>query len=173
MEVNFCRRCGTHAQHISDNHYTCEQKHALFADASPGAGVLLVNDKNEVLLGTRSIEPGKGKLTYPGGFSAGDETLEQTAIRELKEETGVTPEHFASPLSYVGSSIIDYTYDGETRKVLGVGFWARIADLSVIKAGDDMQDVAFYALDDFDYTLLAFDQERPVLEALAVILKTA
>jgi len=42
-----------------------------------------------VLLLRRTIEPGLGKWTFPGGFSELGETPAETAVREAMEEVGV------------------------------------------------------------------------------------
>lgn len=47
-------------------------------------------EKTELLLIKRKNEPFKGKWAIPGGFVEENETCETAAIRELKEETGVT-----------------------------------------------------------------------------------
>jgi len=54
-----------------------------------GATTLVFNDKNELLLNLRSDTNTWG---IPGGSMELYETIEETAIRELKEETGICAE---------------------------------------------------------------------------------
>ncbi|MBP7832815.1 MAG: NUDIX hydrolase [Candidatus Levybacteria bacterium] len=52
-------------------------------------GSIVVNDKNEVLLIKRAPQLINGNLyALPGGFLDRNETTQQGALRELKEETG-------------------------------------------------------------------------------------
>ncbi len=60
-----------------------------------GVGAVIIKD-GKILLEKRKNEPGKGKWSIPGGLVELGETIEQTAIREVKEETGLEvekPEH--------------------------------------------------------------------------------
>lgn len=56
-----------------------------FANA---AVVIVLNDKNELVLVRRQYNPFKGYWSLPGGLSDAGEKIEDTAIREVKEETG-------------------------------------------------------------------------------------
>jgi len=52
--------------------------------------IFTIKDKDlKVLLVKRGIEPFKGKWAIPGGFVHLNESLEEAAERELKEETNV------------------------------------------------------------------------------------
>lgn len=55
-----------------------------------GATTLVFNDKNELLLNLRTDTNTWG---IPGGSMELYETIEQTAIRELKEEAGITADN--------------------------------------------------------------------------------
>ena len=58
-------------------------------------GAVIIH-KRRILLEKRKNEPGRGKWSIPGGLVELGEKCEQTAIREVKEETGLTvdrPEH--------------------------------------------------------------------------------
>jgi len=55
-----------------------------------GVGVVILNQKDEVLLICRGTEPNRGLWTIPGGRQEPGETVIETAHREIGEETGVT-----------------------------------------------------------------------------------
>lgn len=61
-----------------------ENIHAL-----AGIGVMVSNEKGEVLLGLRHSSHGAGEWSFPGGKVDLGETIEQTAKREAKEETNL------------------------------------------------------------------------------------
>jgi len=54
----------------------------------PGVGVLVVRD-GQVLMGRRTSPHGRGTWSPPGGKAEAGETAEETARRELVEETGL------------------------------------------------------------------------------------
>lgn len=56
------------------------------------AAIAVVIRHNKVLLVCRGQEPNKGRWGFPGGKIEIGETIEEAALRELKEETGITAE---------------------------------------------------------------------------------
>lgn len=65
----------------------CGQKY--FTNPLPSAVVFVRNAHGDLLLIKRGIEPGRGHWALPSGFVEENEKPEQTAIRELREETGI------------------------------------------------------------------------------------
>ena len=60
-----------------------------YANPLPSAVAFVYKDDRELLLVKRGVEPGSGKWALPSGFVEANEIPEETALRELKEETCV------------------------------------------------------------------------------------
>lgn len=149
MEMNFCRRCGsTVSSQDNGTSYTCTNNHTLFVNSAPTASIILVNQAGNLLLSKRGIEPGKGQLDAFGGFIDNLETTEDAAVRELAEETGLTPEQY-EPLQYLSSGAGSYLFDGETRSVLTLCYWARLKPGVTLVASDDVAEIVEMSPDEF------------------------
>jgi 8-oxo-dGTP diphosphatase len=59
-----------------------------------GVGIMIRNEKGEVLLGLRKGSHGSGEWSFPGGHLEFGETIFETAKREVKEETGLDIDKF-------------------------------------------------------------------------------
>ena len=104
----------------------------------------------KVLLIERGSEPYKGCWAFPGGFLNMDETAEQGALRELKEETGLDLHH----ITQVGAfSAVDR--DPRDR-VITIAFYA-VVKKSAVQGGDDAAKAQWFSLNDMPR--LAFDHD--------------
>lgn len=103
-----------------------------------------------ILLVERGVEPYKGSWALPGGFMKIDETVEQCAIRELKEETGVADIYLEQFHTFS-----DVKRDPRER-VVTVAFFAlvRKSDFQLL-AGDDAARASWFEVDELPP--LAFD----------------
>jgi len=92
-----------------------------------------------VLLVKRGIPPSVGQFAIPGGFVHDDENLEEAALRELKEETGVTDVYLEQLYSFG-----DPGRDPRGR-VISVAYFALIAaDRSPLIPGSDAADARWW-----------------------------
>jgi 8-oxo-dGTP diphosphatase len=93
----------------------------------------------QVLLVKRGVPPFEGQYAIPGGFIRGDESLEEAALRELYEETGVR-NVFLEQL---------YTFGDPKRdprgRVITVAYYALIAsDKLSLVAGADAAEAQWF-----------------------------
>ena len=115
----------------------------------------------KVLLVKRGIEPFVGQYAIPGGFVLENESLDQAAMRELREETGVAEVYLEQLYSFG-----DPKRDPRGR-VVTIAYYALIsAEHSQLRAGSDAAAAAWFAVDAvpdlaFDHAkILAYAVER-------------
>ena len=80
----------------------------MFINPSAAVVAFICNSRGELLVVVRDCEPAKGTLDLPGGFTDIDETVEESVIREIKEETGLT----VTATTYLFSYPNHYLYSG-------------------------------------------------------------
>ena len=106
----------------------------------------------EVLLIKRAREPFKGRWAFPGGFIDKDESLEDAAARELREETGIEK----VDLKQFGA-FGDPGRDPRGHTV-SIAFTAVLENREEAKAADDAEDVAWHSV--ARLPRLAFDHKK-------------
>ncbi|EDM78610.1 hydrolase, NUDIX family protein [Plesiocystis pacifica SIR-1] len=114
----------------------------------------------QVLLIRRGQEPYEGRWALPGGFVHVDETLDEAALRELEEETGLRKVYLEQLYTFGG-------IDRDPReRVVTVAYYAlvKLSDHKV-KAATDAADAAWFDVNDLPE--LAFDHREIFEVALA------
>lgn len=112
----------------------------------------VLDQQLKVLLIKRKGAPFKGKWALPGGFVGIDEDIEQSAMRELAEETGVRGVYLEQLYTF-GSPKRD-----PRERVITVAYFALIPSTKVeLKAASDAEAVDWFAMNQLPK--LAFDHE--------------
>ncbi|MBD3636991.1 MAG: NUDIX hydrolase [Crocinitomicaceae bacterium] len=109
-------------------------------------------DDYSVLLIKRKNEPYKNKWAFPGGFLDEGETLQEAAIRELKEETDVDIHELRQ------LHVFDDPNRDPRKRIISVPHYVVINHDVNIKASDDAEDVQWFRLDQLPS--LAFDHQE-------------
>jgi ADP-ribose pyrophosphatase YjhB (NUDIX family)/GNAT superfamily N-acetyltransferase len=126
----------------------------LYRNPVPGVGVL-VEMEGKILLVQRGQAPFEGWWALPAGYIEADESVEEAAVRECKEETGLDVEL----LELFGV----YSFpEGPVQSGIIIFFRAQPVG-GELRAGDDAQAVRSFSPDELPERL-AFRTHREVLE---------
>ena len=113
----------------------------------------IAEDRLKVALIRRGIPPFRGQWAIPGGFVLQGESLEEAALREVREEAGVE-DVFLEQLHTFGDPFRD-----PRRRVITVAYFALVSrDRIRLHASADAADVRWYPVDEIPS--LAFDHNR-------------
>jgi ADP-ribose pyrophosphatase YjhB (NUDIX family) len=122
VDSKHCPRCGAALPARPPTRCT-SCGYQLFVNARPTATVIIVRD-GEFLAVRRTIEPKRGMWELPGGFCDGWEHPSDAAVREAREELGVT----VRLDQFVGMYLGSYEFQDETLPVLDCFWLATIVD---------------------------------------------
>jgi 8-oxo-dGTP diphosphatase len=157
-EYRFCPRCGGHLEgrtikEDEPERLVCGRCGFVFyLGPKLVAGAIAELDGGIVLI-QRSIEPGYGRWTFPGGFVERGEVAESAAARETLEETGLEIE--------VGGIVGLYTYEGQIPAIA-------VFAASVLRGEptplDETLDVKLFARDGLPWSEMAFPSTERALK---------
>ena len=131
-----CRMCG----------------HVVYLDPKVAVGTIISNDRGQIALVRRAIEPGYGKWVFPGGYVDRNEELRTAAVREAKEESNlrVRVDGLINLYSYAGRAPIVIVY---AATVVG----------GELRPEDESLDAAWFDKPEIPWSELAFPSTHEAL----------
>lgn len=152
-KTKYCEQCG-HSLTIKKFEGTLRKAclscgHIHFLDPKLVV-VILANQNGKLLMVRRGIEPSIGEWAFPSGYVDRGETVENAAMREVKEETGLGVRLISllGLYSQTGNPIVIAAYSA---KVTGGN----------LKADGDAVDAKF--LDPSDLPILPFPHDEQII----------
>lgn len=134
--INFCPLCGARVelrQAFGRERPVCPRcGYVHFHDPKVAVGVLIERD-GKLLLTKRNHEPKMGEWSFPSGYVEAGEKLEDAAVREAKEETGIDVE--------IDALLGVYSERGE--RTIFIAF-AGLAKGGELRAGEEAMAVAYF-----------------------------
>ncbi len=155
----FCPLCGTA---LSEGHKDGRSRmfcpndgcgYIFYQNPIPAAGAIIV-ENDQILLVKRAHPPRINWWCIPAGFMEWSEHPEQTAIRELEEETGLIVELDGFFKVYSGND------DPRNNAILLLYLATRVG--GELRAADDALDVRFFSFDDLP-DKIAFESHNQAL----------
>jgi ADP-ribose pyrophosphatase YjhB (NUDIX family) len=154
LEPKFCSKCGAlMARRVPptdhrERHVCTACSFIHYLDPKVACGTIAELDGKFALI-QRNIDPRKGFWSFPCGFMEIDETTEQAALRETKEETGLDVD--LGPL--LGAySYTDTFYGG----AIVVVVYRAVVTGGTLRADDDVCDARMIAPAEIPWEQLAF-----------------
>ncbi len=165
--MKYCPRCGheltTLEKYDRVRPYCPNCHYVAFLNPALAVGVLTTDEHQRVVLILRGEEPRRGKWGLPAGFMERDETVQDCARRECREETGLQVE--LDELWGVWSFL------HSTHNIAGVLIIYRAHIIGGEPcAGTDSVEVKFFAVDEIPYDEIAFQTHREALKRFAASL---
>ena len=163
--LKYCSSCGklnNYGLKEGLNRYFCIKCNIIHYENPKPTATLICPRGNDILLVKRAFEPAIGEWSLPGGFMELNETLEQAAIRELKEETNLD----GNVVKLLGNCSHFNSIFGD---ILLLGIEMQIDNWSNLKVGDDASEAAFHNFN--NYPPLAFECHIKILNMYIDTLK--
>lgn len=168
MNYKFCPKCGGELKmqkHDYQMHPVCQSCGFVFyQNSKPTASPVIVNDKDEVLLVKRNIEPSLGRWDLPGGFLENGEDPIDGLKREAKEELDVRVE----PIEILKIFIDKYGYEEGDFYTLNLFYKSRIVS-GEIKLDSENSEYRWFKKKDIPWKNLAFNNTSIALKTLCEI----
>ena len=153
-KLKFCQRCGSRMEaKLVEGHqrFICPICGQILYPRPRLVAAALIEQKNQILLIRRNLDPGRGLWALPGGYVEQGEAVEVAMQREVLEETGLQVEAQA----LVG------LYSGE-RSPTVLAVYATGAVRGTLKVlTQEIQEAAYFSVDALPP--LAFPRDRRVI----------
>lgn len=135
----YCPKCGAKEfEEENEKAKKCRACHFTYYFNPSAAVACLLRDKEEnILVVRRGSEPAKGTLDLPGGFSDMFETSEETARREVKEETNLD----VNSIRYLFSLPNIYPFSGFEVHTVDLFFLCEVESFDTAVASDDAAEI--------------------------------
>jgi 8-oxo-dGTP diphosphatase len=159
LGYRFCPRCGRELEKKfldGQQRLVCTGESCDFIyyhNPIPAAGAVVIKE-GKILMVKRSVMPKRGWWCIPAGFMEWSEHPTETAVRELKEETGLD----------VKLKSIFEIYSGQDDPRMNAVLILYLASVNggEMKAGDDAMDVRFFGFDELPEKI-AFESHHRAL----------
>lgn len=156
----YCPNCSKKISKKSPNLYVCSHcNYHLYENPRPTNGLLVENENGEILLVKRKYKPKKGFWDVPGGFVDIGETLEESMLREIKEELGVKVKN----LRYLISTPDRYLYKEVNYHTICFFFTGKV-NTNDLKVKSDITEIKFFSKNNMPYDRMAFSGMKKAIK---------
>lgn len=159
----FCPSCtSTHFAFPDNRRFLCDDCGFTYYHNIAAAVAIIFTFEDKILFTVRNVDPDKGKWDLPGGFIDPNETAQEAACREIKEELGI--EISNSDLKYSTTSPNNYLYKNVPYRTMDIFYECELtSDVIKIEAEDEIQELIWVKRSEIDLNQIGFVSIRKVI----------
>ena len=159
----FCPSCAsTHFTFPDNRRFLCEDCGFTYYHNIAAAVALVLTFKDKVLFTVRNVDPDKGKWDLPGGFIDPNETAEDAACREIREELGLDLQ--PSDLRYITTSPNNYLYKNVPYRTMDIFYECKLtSDVIKVEAVDEIKELVWVKRSEINLEKIGFVSIRKVI----------
>ena len=118
--------------------------------------------EDKILFTVRNVNPDKGKLDLPGGFIDPNETAEEAACREIKEELGL--EISSNKLKYITTAPNNYLYKNVPYRTMDIFYECNLEEDAIsVNAKDEIEELVWIKRNEINLDKIGFVSIRKVI----------
>jgi ADP-ribose pyrophosphatase YjhB (NUDIX family) len=159
----FCPKCGgglkLNKSETFEHPQCVKCGFVFYNNAKPATAAFVINDKGEILLAKRGVEPAVGMWDFLGGFLEAKEHPEEGLRREVLEEIGAEIEIGR----FLGFFMDVYNYDKVSGEHVMNIFYVCKLKSDNFKLDPEVSELGWFAPDKIPWKDLAFQNTRDAL----------
>lgn len=161
-----CPNCtSTNIEFPNNVRFLCHDCGFTYFHNIAAAVAVVFRHNDRILFTVRNMEPDKGKLDLPGGFIDPEETAQEAACREVREELGMTI--LPKQLRFLTTFPNNYLYKNVPYRTMDIFFECVLHDEQVnIVAPDEIKALQWFPLNEIPEEKIGFVSIRTVIQQL-------
>ena len=168
-KFKYCPQCAGATLEIYLVHgMKCASCGFIYFHSAAAAVAVIIEVEDKIVLLRRAHDPRKGFFDLPGGFVEYRESLDQAAVREVKEELNIA----ITDIRYFGSYPNEYLFKNVTYFTSDAFFLCRPVDLDSLVLSEENTGFVVISPDEIDDSTIAFPNMVAMLSRYRTARKT-
>lgn len=155
----YCLICGGKLKKSTECLICTQCGYRIYFNPAPANAVIIENNKGDILLVRRGVEPQKGFWDLPGGFIKPHETFEDSVRREIREELGCELKN----IKFISALPNTYPFQGVNIPTLDIFASAELAT-EELSASDDIDSFQFFSPTAIPFDEIAFESTKKAIK---------
>lgn len=159
----FCPNCSSqNVSYVNNFKLNCNDCDFVLYHNIAAAVAVIFTFEDKILFTVRNVNPDKGKLDLPGGFIDPNETAEEAACREIKEELGL--EISSNKLKYITTAPNNYLYKNVPYRTMDIFYECKLEEDAIsVNAKDEIEELIWIKRNEINLDKIGFVSIRKVI----------